>query len=368
MGFKNPYIDNYDHHLTSRMITSDGRAYRHHPALRHLYDKLWVARSQGLACGSLEKVADDIDRLPYPIFIKPRYGHLTACSRNCHKVKDSGQLLKYINYPSMMWSEYIDGTEGMTDYIMLNGSIVNQLTYVYSPEQRGNVEVWKLISSDTKAHSHITAWVKENVENHTGFVNVQYRDGKIIEVGLRPARAGAYHIIADNPAISENIFNLFHKSSWDEALDMSFKPYYSFKCFTSLPVVTLWPDFVLNLVCSCFPGILLHEYYFEPVGTKGIVYLQFAHPDKEAGNSARRQIELAFAVTQLAFISLILLLPVIVLVSSPKVASIYAVILTLVLATRFLNPIGVQTLLWRAQLEKFYGKNSLTTQEQFDQR
>ena len=36
-----------------------------------------------------------------------------------------------------MWSEFIDGTEGMTDYITVNGRIVWQLTYIYSDEQQG---------------------------------------------------------------------------------------------------------------------------------------------------------------------------------------------------------------------------------------
>ena len=33
---------------------------------------------------------------------------------------------------------------------------------------------------------------------------------------MRPARGGAYLIVADNPAISENVYNVFHRQEWNE--------------------------------------------------------------------------------------------------------------------------------------------------------
>ena len=38
----------------------------------------------------------------------------------------------------------------------------------------------------------IDNWVKENMKGFSGACNVQYRGTKIIEVGLRLARGGAY--------------------------------------------------------------------------------------------------------------------------------------------------------------------------------
>ena len=198
MGYSNPYLDPYDHHLTDRMITFDAQAYRQLPGFRFVYDKLWVAETQGLPCGTLESLRDDSD-VEYPIFIKPRWGHLTASSRNCYKITQASGLTPYLGFSDMMWSSYVDGREGMTDFLMLEGRIVFQLTYVYSEEQRGSVEVWKYITTETECPPHIRRWVEKHVPNHTGFVNVQYRSDKIIEVGMRPARGGAYLIIADNP-------------------------------------------------------------------------------------------------------------------------------------------------------------------------
>ena len=50
------------------------------------------------------------------------------------------------------------------------------------------------MSPKTPAPINIEYWVRDHINGHTGFVNVQYRKNKIIEVGLRPARAGMYII------------------------------------------------------------------------------------------------------------------------------------------------------------------------------
>jgi hypothetical protein len=368
LGLKNPYIENYDHHLTSRMITNDVRAYKMLPHMRHIYDKLWVAQSQEVPSGALEDVESIMSSLKYPIFIKPRYGHLTACSRNCHKINNSSELKPYLDYPDMMWSSYIEGGEGMTDYIMLNGTIVNQLTYVYSPETRGNVEVWKLISSETAANPEITTWVRNNVQNHTGFVNVQYRDGKIIEVGLRPARAGAYHILADNRSISKNIYNLFHNNRWQEELDMSFQPYYSFKCLCRVPILTLLPIDLVKLICAKYKDVMVYEYYFEPVHGQGTVFIHIAHKDKEVGEAARKTIETWFEATQVIMVLLLIAIPVALVARCIGITALLVGLLLAMFLGRFINPLVVQVQLWKAQKESWVGEKSLFSQEQFSSK
>ena len=85
-----------------------------------------------------------------------------------------------------MWSEYINGKEGMTDFILKDGKILYQITYVYSKEQRGNIaDIWKYISPKNKPPQKIIDWVKKYMKNYTGICNVQYRGDKIIEIGLR---------------------------------------------------------------------------------------------------------------------------------------------------------------------------------------
>ena len=45
------------------------------------------------------------------------------------------ECFKLHSKKNMIWSEFIDATEGMTDFILVNGEIVYQLTYVYSDKQ-----------------------------------------------------------------------------------------------------------------------------------------------------------------------------------------------------------------------------------------
>ena len=80
MGYRNPYLDPYDHHITSTTVT-ENTAYRKFPENRRVYDKLWIAKTQGMRCGQLEHLKGKESTVSYPIFIKPRWGHLSVLQR-----------------------------------------------------------------------------------------------------------------------------------------------------------------------------------------------------------------------------------------------------------------------------------------------
>ena len=74
----------------------DGQAYKQYPKHNFVYDKLWVAKSQGIESGELEDLIENrYKRQNYPIFIKPRWGHKSASSKNCYKIKSYEELVKY---------------------------------------------------------------------------------------------------------------------------------------------------------------------------------------------------------------------------------------------------------------------------------
>ena len=89
MNYKNPYLDPYDHHITDLAVTTDSEAYRSFPDNNHIYDKLFVAKTQKLKCGPLQQLYNNEDSVKYPIFIKPRYGHLSGGSKLCIKIIES---------------------------------------------------------------------------------------------------------------------------------------------------------------------------------------------------------------------------------------------------------------------------------------
>ena len=355
MGYFNPYIDRFTTKLTNKMPFFDKECYYRYPRFKHVYDKLWVVKSQGLPAGRLEKLKGKEDKVSYPIFIKPRWGHLNASSKNCFKVNSAEELRLYLDYKDMMWSEFIDANERMTDYILLKGKIVHQITYVYSEKQNGFSDDWKYISPDSKPLPIITEWVNQHMTDFTGVVNVQYRDAKIIEVGLRFARAGAYLVSTENSALITNINNIFIKKEWDYNLtdEMKFKPFYVYKCFTTFPILFLFPQKIIDWFMRKKTSRPFYEYYFEPVGTTGMVFFQFMDDDFERGMATKREIEEIFNRAQIMMYVLIGLAMLIGLTKSsyryPFIIFVFCIFLI-----RIFNPIIVNYKLYKGQKQSIF--------------
>lgn len=369
MGYNNPYLDPYTHHITSTTVTNDQQAYKKFPENRKVYDKLWIAKSQNLKCGKLEDLINNKKNIRYPIFIKPRWGHLSAASKHCYKISDEKTLNKYIDYPNMMWSEYIDGKEGMTDILTINGRMVYQLTYDYSEKQNGFSDVWKYISTKTKIPPNIEEWARDNIHNHTGFINIQYRyknkDEKIIEVGLRPARGGMYLIGADSPELSRNIYNAIDKQFWDSSLDIKFQPFYAYKCFSALPLIYILPQKIMDYFMSKTTPIPLYEYYFEPVSTDGVVFFQFMHKNHEEGMKIKKTIEILFGALQILTVLIFFTIIFSLFKLKSNLKYLLVIIFIILWLTRFLTPLYVNYNCYKAYRQMFMGKNSLRDPEAF---
>ena len=357
MGYFNPYTDKFTTRLTGKMPFFDKECYHRYPRFKNVYDKLWIVKSQGLPAGRLEKLKGKEDKVAYPIFIKPRWGHLSASSKNCFKVKNADELKKYVNYKNMMWSEFIDANERMTDYILLKGKIVHQITYMYSDKQNGFSDDWKYVSPDSTPPAIVTEWVTQHLKEFTGVVNVQYRDAKIIEVGLRFARGGAYLVSTENAALINNINNIFIKKEWDYNLtkEMKFKPFYVYKCFTRLPIVFLFPQKVIDWYMQKHTTRPFYEYYFEPVGTDGMVFFQFMDDDFEHGMETKREIEKIFNQAQIAMYILIATAILLVGFTQWSYRFLFLFCVVLLFLTRCFNPIVANYKLYKAQKQSIFG-------------
>jgi hypothetical protein len=342
MNYTNPYIDPYKYHFSKNMPYFDIEAYKKYPKYNWVYDKLYIAQSQGLMCGKLETLKYYKDNIKYPIFIKPRWGHKSASSKNCFKIKNKEQLMKYIYIKDMMWSDFIDDKETMTDFIMLNGNIKHQITYIYSDKQNGFSDVWKYISPDNKPPNNIIEWVKQHMGNYTGMLNVQYRGTYIIEVGLRLARGGAYILSSDNKYLIQNINNVIDDEQWDYSIQekMKFKPFYSFKCYTNKSLLYLLPHHAMENILNKSGAKPFREYYFEPVGDEGLVFYQFLHEDFDKGIQTKELIENIFNNLQYFFI-IFFILGIFVYNIDNKYGIIYYCLFILLYFTRFLNPLYV---------------------------
>ncbi len=372
MGYFNPYVDPFTTHLTTQMPFFDMESYDRYPRFKQVYDKLWVMKSQGLVAGRLEKLKGKETSVVYPIFIKPRWGHLSASSKNCFKVTSATELVKYVDYKKMMWSEFIDAKEGMTDFVLLNGKIVHQITYIYSDKQNGFSDDWKYIAPDSTPPPNVTEWVKEHLKEFTGIVNVQYRDAKIIEVGLRLARGGAYLVSTENPALITNINGIFRKKEWDYNLaeEMRFKPFYVYKCYTTLPIVFLFPQKLIDAFMRKHTPRPFYEYYFEPVGTSGTVFFQFMDDDFERGMQTKRFIERIFDQAQIAMYVLLVLAILLLKFTDGPYRFYFLGFVLCIFLLRLLNPIIVNYKLYKAQKQSIFKegptKDTETDLEPFD--
>lgn len=355
MGFFNPYIDPFNHFISKNVPDFDNQAFYKYKEHNFVYDKLWVIKSQGLLGGDLKDIKQN-DNITLPIFIKPRWGHETASSKNCFKISSWEELTQYKRIPDMMWSEFIDAKEQMTDYILVNGQIVHQITYIYSDTQNGFIDDWKYISPDNKPIAKITDWVNRHMSGFTGACNVQYRDDKIIEVSLRLARGGAYILSTKNTYLIENINNVVDKGQWDYTFQeqMKFQSFYSFKCYSTIPVIYVYPQYVMDYVMKKHNCMPFYEYYFEPSGKTGMVVFQFMHKNFDEGMNAKRHIETMIIFSQYLFLFLFIIG--LILFSINKIFGLIVIIfIGILFNTRFLNPLGVQHQHWKAAKQMIYG-------------
>lgn len=350
MNYFNPYVDPFETHLTSKLAYDDNEAYNKYPEHNWIYDKLKISQSQGIMSGKLEDIVNkNIDSHIFPIFIKPRWGNKTGGSKNCYKIKSKDELHKYKHIEDMMWCEFIPDREGMTDFFILNGKIVHQITYNYSDEQNGFSDVWKYISPENKPPRKVIEWIQSNMNGYTGVVNVQYRGDIIIEVGLRLARGGAYISSTENKALITNINNLIEKKYWDYSLSnqLDFTPFYSFKCFTRSNIFYLLPQHMLDLYVTRYNVKPFYEYYFEPVGNEGFVFFQFLHNNFDEGMELKENFERLFTLIQHIFI-IMFIVATFIIFKDFNYGIILFLILFLILMTKYLNPLTVNNGLYKS--------------------
>ena len=105
----NPYRDPFPIALSRNIPDFDGQAFHKYKEYNFVYDKLWVMQSQNLICGKLQDLNNtartisktngyvDPKILNYPIFIKPRWGHKSASSKNCYKINTYHELIPFFN-------------------------------------------------------------------------------------------------------------------------------------------------------------------------------------------------------------------------------------------------------------------------------
>lgn len=304
LRIRNP-LDTYHYKLDPSIPRFDSSAYELNPMHQHLYDKLYIIQSQQLPGGVLSSLKTTT--VEYPIFIKPRWGHKTSSSKDCYIIRSKEELEPHWKKPHMIWSGFIDAKECMTDFILINGFIVHQITYLYSNEQTGFADVWKYVSPDTKPPDVIVEWVQKHATGYSGPLNVQYRDKYIIEVGMRFARGGMYIQSTNHKPLIDAINDMWVTKTWTVRDNLDFEPFYTFKCWSPAPVLCLIPHYLMAAVMYWYGAMDFYDYYFEPTGSHSLVFYQFLHRNFDMGMRAKGAVENLMMVWSMLFYSLVVL-------------------------------------------------------------
>ena len=301
-NIRNPYFDSWEVLLSNKIPYFDSQCYKLYPKYNYVYDKLWIAKTQKIDCGILNKEILELD-IQYPIFIKPRWGHESASSKNCFKINNKNEIQYYLHIPEMMWSEFINGNEQMTDFFVQQGRVMHQITYLYKGNQKGSVaDQYKYISPDNEPPKEMTDWIHKYLNGYSGICNIQYRNNTIIEVSLRLARGGGYIYCTKNNELIKSINNLIENNIWNlNTFDSNFTPFYTFKCFCAIPIIYILPQHIVDLIMKSYNCLGFYEYYFESTGKIEKTFFQFCNIDFDKGMKAKTLLENILFYSQIIF-------------------------------------------------------------------
>ena len=154
----------------------------------------------------------------------------------------------------------------------------------------------------------------------------------------------------------ENINNVVDNGNWDYTIQekMSFQSFYSFKCYSPIPVMYVYPQYVMDYIMTKYNSMPFYEYYFEPSGKTGMVVFQFMHTNFDEGMKAKKHIETMIQFAQYLFI--FLFIASLIMFSYNKIVGILMlIVIGLLFNTRFINPMGVQYQHWKAAKQMIYG-------------
>jgi len=333
----------------------DSTAYTKYPKHNFIYDKLLIAKSQNIKCGILEQIGKRTD-VTYPIFIKPRWGHKSASSKNCFKIKKFDELLPHLEKEDMIWTEFLDARETMTDFLLIGGKIMYQMTSVYSDKQNGFIDDWKYISEDNQPPNNIVEWVNEHMSGYTGVCNVQYRGTVIIEVSLRLSRGGCYFKSTDNVNLIHQVNNVIDKGTWDYSLtDYSYNPFYSYKCYTKFFLIYILPQHVIDMIMRSNNCKSFYEYFFEPSGNSGMAFFQFLHNDFSQGMRVKKTIENLTNFMQLFFyVAIISIIVMFIYYPKHKQKLLILYVVAIIYLMRLINPLSTNYALFKAQRQQLF--------------
>jgi hypothetical protein len=159
--------------------TDDVDASRLHPRHVWIYDKLAVARSQGLDCGT-----HDSAPTRYPVFCKP-ITNLKGMGVGSGVLADAPAYRARCR-PGHFWMTLLTGEHVSSDWAVIDGEPAWCRHTRGLPLSAGMFDCWIVQArADARLEGHCGAWIRRHLRGYTGMVNIETIGARIIEAHLR---------------------------------------------------------------------------------------------------------------------------------------------------------------------------------------
>lgn len=201
------YMNLYDYikkfNFQNINIINDTQAWVKNPEHNFIYNKLWIAQSQGLQCGPMNVYPNS-----YPIVFKPII-NLFGMSRGFKIINSEFEYDNNLK-DGLFWEEYIEGEQFCVDLIIVNGEVKFCSALNSIPGINGSFFFHESIP-DFCLPDHIKMWIKDYLPNYIGPLNLELINGLIIEAHLR--LNGDFQLYDKNFVTS--LDNLYKNKVWD---------------------------------------------------------------------------------------------------------------------------------------------------------
>jgi hypothetical protein len=173
-----PYFDGARCPDSVRIPVGDATAWVMFPGHNHVYNKVWLCRTQGIAHAPLPVAPPS-----FPVFVKP-ITNLLGMSIGSFRAASAADLAEY--RPGFFWMELLSGAHVSTDVAIVDGQIRWHAHTRGHPIDNGRFSHWERLDGDNAAlEAGLARWSAEHLRGYTGIANFETIGGRIIECHLR---------------------------------------------------------------------------------------------------------------------------------------------------------------------------------------
>lgn len=159
--------------------TDDADAYRWNPRHRGVYNKLFVAESQGIECAP-----HGVDPVHYPVFSKPIV-NIEGMGVGSRALRGSKDYSRHY-HAGHMWMTLLTGRHISSDFAVIDGEVRWARHSVGISCAGGTFDYWTIESAHLPAlEQYCAGWIQAHLRDYSGMLNLESIGGKIIEAHLR---------------------------------------------------------------------------------------------------------------------------------------------------------------------------------------